>query len=413
MMNSSYENGKSVVKHLQQAGHIAYFAGGFVRDFLMKRPSDDIDIATDASVEQIQKLFPKTIPVGVAFGIVIVVFEGEHFEVATFRKDRGYTDGRRPTGIDPATPQEDAHRRDFTINGMFYDPIEEILYDHVGGQQDIKLKVLRAIGNADERFFEDRLRMMRAIRYATRFAFEIESKTLGAIRAHSRDLLPAVAMERIWQEFKKMSHFAHFDQALILMHDVGLLSTIFPTLKELPIKEITRRVSAIEKFPKEAPTIAQLLELFPAYDLEQIYALCDTLKLSNQEKAFARHYHHAKTLFSMPQQWQNKLEPYEWARFYANPYSGSSLNILAAKQHHPETFLDEHQKRMQTLEPWIVRLQQNQPIVRAKHLIDLGIAPGVRMGELLEEAERLCVNKNLKDPSTALELLKGSPLWKG
>src|SRR5690348_7960761 len=120
-----------VVKRLANAGHIAYFAGGWVRDFLMKQPSDDIDIATSASIDQTCSLFPKTIPVGVAFGIVIVVEEGHQFEVATFRKDRGYIDGRRPTGIDPATPKEDAQRRDFTINGMFFDPLEEKIYDFV------------------------------------------------------------------------------------------------------------------------------------------------------------------------------------------------------------------------------------------------------------------------------------------
>src|SRR5580692_5664748 len=111
-----------VVKKLVDAGFTTYFAGGWVRDFLMQHPSDDIDIATSASVEEVQALFPKTIPVGVAFGIVIVVQDGFQFEVATFRKDRGYVDGRRPSGIDPAAPEEDAIRRDFTINGMFYDP---------------------------------------------------------------------------------------------------------------------------------------------------------------------------------------------------------------------------------------------------------------------------------------------------
>src|ERR1700721_2344911 len=121
-----------VVKKLVDAGFIAYFAGGWVRDFLMKHPSDDIDIATSASVEEIQALFPKTIPVGVAFGIVIVVEEGHHFEVATFRRESGYLDGRRPTAIEPAPPEEDAKRRDFTINGMFWDPLSKTLYDYVG-----------------------------------------------------------------------------------------------------------------------------------------------------------------------------------------------------------------------------------------------------------------------------------------
>src|ERR1700722_14872638 len=122
-----------VIKKLVDAGFTAYFAGGWVRDFLMQRPSDDIDIATNATVEQVQALFPKTIPVGVAFGIVIVVQDHFQFEVATFRKERGYVDGRRPTSIESATAEEDAQRRDFTINGMFYDPLTQKLLDFVEG----------------------------------------------------------------------------------------------------------------------------------------------------------------------------------------------------------------------------------------------------------------------------------------
>ena len=287
-MEQTLQKAKAVVQTLQDAGFIAYFAGGYVRDYLMGQPSDDIDIATDASVKEMQNLFPKTIPVGVAFGIVIVVEGGEHFEVATFRRDRGYVDGRRPTGIDPTSPEEDATRRDFTINGLFYDPIEEKIYDYINGREDIKKGVIRAIGNPDERFFEDRLRMMRAVRYSTRFEFPIEEATFGAIRAHTKDLIPSVAMERIWQEFKKMSHFAHFDRGLILLHELGLLSVIFPELKEVSPSEIQKRVRYIEKFPKGSPTFAELLELFPKIDLEEIQTLSEYLKLSNQEKSTPR-----------------------------------------------------------------------------------------------------------------------------
>nr|NGX45091.1 CCA-adding enzyme [Chlamydiota bacterium] len=269
----------SVVKRLQQAGHIAYFAGGWVRDYLMEHPSDDIDIATSATTEEVEALFKKTVPVGVAFGIIIVLQEGHQFEVATFRKDRGYVDGRRPSGIDPATPEEDAVRRDFTINGMFYDPITEALYDFVGGAEDIQRGVIRAIGDPDARFGEDRLRMMRAVRYSTRFNFPIEEATEKAIRAHAFELLPSVAMERVWQEFKKMSRFAHFDTGLITLHDLGLLATIFPDLKKTSLAEIARRVQHIESFPKGAPTFGELLELFPDYALEEILDLSEYLKL--------------------------------------------------------------------------------------------------------------------------------------
>ena len=308
-----------VVKKLADAGFIAYFAGGWVRDFLMKHPSDDIDIATSASVEEVQKLFPKTIPVGVAFGIVIVVHNNFHFEVATFRKDQEYTDGRRPTGIEPASAEEDAERRDFTVNGMFYDPLKEELLDFVEGQKDINLRLIRAIGNPHERLLEDRLRMMRAVRYSTRFGFPIEEETIKAISAHASTLFPSVAIERVWQEFKKMSRFAHFDAGLLLLHKLGLLQTIFHKLKELSAGEIEQRIEPIKHFPKGTPAIAELLELFPDQSLQEHLGLCDYLKLSNQEREIVSFLHYIKTIFQMPDEWLKNLEKAEWARLYANP----------------------------------------------------------------------------------------------
>jgi len=410
-MPKTLEYAKAVVKTLQEAGYIAYFAGGWVRDHLMKHPSDDIDIATDASVKDIQKLFPKTIPVGVAFGIVIVVYEDCMFEVATFRKDRGYVDGRRPTGIDPTTPKEDAKRRDLTINGLFYDPLSEKIYDYVDGEEDIKKGIIRAIGNPDERFFEDRLRMMRAIRYCTRFGFSIEEETLLAIQAHAKDLIPAVAMERIWQEFKKMSHFSHFDTGLILLHELGLLPTIFPDLKEVSVQEMKKRVRFIKKFPKDSPTFAELLELFPNHDLDEVFVLSEYLKLSNKEKAFARFYHHATALLGMPPEWLIKLEKIEWAQFYADPFSDIGLKMIAAKQGDLQSFLDEHEKRKKSLQKHIDRIRTQKPYLQAKHLIEVGVAPGEKMGDLLEEGMRIAVNEEIEDPQILIERLRQTPLW--
>ncbi|MBI2811270.1 MAG: CCA tRNA nucleotidyltransferase [Candidatus Melainabacteria bacterium] len=404
---------KSVVKRLVDAGHIAYFAGGWVRDFLLKHPSDDIDIATTASVAQIQALFPKTIPVGVAFGIVIVVEEGHQFEVATFRKESGYLDGRRPTSIEPSTPEEDAQRRDFTINGMFWDPLKEILYDFVGGQKDLKLGIIRAIGDPHERFLEDRLRMMRGVRYSTRFNFPIDVETTQAILAHAQTLLPAVAMERVWQEFKKMSQFAHFDKSLISLHELNLLPTIFPDLKNVSTQEIKDRLKALPRLPKNTPAIAELLELFPEYSLEQLLDLCEHLKLSRKEREMVEFLHHSKQMLRMPQEWLDKLEKFEWAQFYANPLSEISLSILAA--HKPKEqmkdFLESHQKRQGTLKNAIERIQTQNPVVRSDHLVHAGIKPGKQMGALLKEAERVSVNENSEDPVKIIQLLKKSPLW--
>ncbi len=409
---SPLDAAKEVVMRLQDAGHIAYFAGGWVRDYLMEHPSDDIDIATSATVQQVEALFVKTIPVGVAFGIIIAIHKGHQFEVAAFRKDRGYLDGRRPSGVDPATPEEDAERRDFTINGLFFDPVSEKLYDFVGGADDIKRGVIRAIGDPDARFAEDRLRMMRAVRYSTRFNFPIDEATEAAIRAYSSDLLPAVAMERVWQEFKKMSRFAHFDTGLIMLHDLGLLATIFPDLKGVTLAEVARRVQHIESFPKEAPTFGELLELFPEHALEEIFDLSEYLKLSNKEKEFASFYHHAQALFSLPEPW--RLEKIEWAEFYASPHSEICLGMISARMpsNRRADFLKKHALQRTDLKDPIERIQTQHPFVRAEDLIQEGIKPGRTMGELLALAMKIAVNESITDKSTLISRLKTTPLWK-
>lgn len=409
----SFQIATSVVKKIQDAGFIAYFTGGWVRDFILKKPSDDIDIATSASVEEVQRLFPKTIPVGVAFGIVIVVQEGHQFEVATFRKDRGYVDGRRPVGIDPASPEEDAQRRDFTINGMFYDPVQDKIFDYVEGMKDLKKGIIRAIGDPKARFLEDRLRMMRAVRYSTRFNFPIESDTLQAILSQASTLLPSVAMERIWQEFKKMSEFAHFDTGLLTLHQLNLLPTIFPQLKGVSNEEIQKRVHFIEHFPKGCPPIAELLELFPNSSLQNLFNLCDYLKLSKADKDFVEFYSHAQQLLNMPVKWKEKLEPLEWARFYAHPHSLLVLDIIAAhfSSSEKEKFLNEHTSHRQFLQQPILRIQTQSPLVRAEHLIAEGILPGKKMGLLLQEAEKISVNQGIEDRKIIIDLLKKSPLW--
>lgn len=408
-----YEAAVAVVKTLVNAGYTAYFAGGWVRDYVMKHPSDDIDIATSASVEEIQKLFGKTIPVGVAFGIVIVVIEKHQFEVATFRQDRGYVDGRRPTGIDSATPEIDAQRRDFTINGLFYDPLQDKIYDYVDGIHDIRKGVIRAIGDPMARFEEDRLRMMRAVRYSTRFGFPIESDTLQAILKLAPTLFPSVAMERVWQEFKKMSHFKHFDEGLITLHQLNLLGTIFPQMKDVSIEEIQKRVEYIPYFPQNSPSIAELLELFPNLSLQEAFDLCDTLKLSREERSFVEYYLHAKRLIDMPTAWKAKLEPVEWAKFYAHKHSELVIQMIACHfdPENQDKFLHEHLHYRQRMAQAILRIQSGEPLVKAEHLIAEGIQPGKKMGLLLREAERISINQEIEERDQIISLLKKSSLW--
>lgn len=409
MDQAHLEVGKAALKRLVDAGHTAYFAGGWVRDFLMNNPSDDIDIATSASPTQVQELFEKTIPVGINFGVVIAVFEGHSFEIATFRSDRAYIDGRRPTGIDPATPEEDAKRRDFTINGMFYDPLEEKLYDYIEGRQDIQAGIVRAIGDPNERFAEDRLRMMRAVRYAARFHFIIEKNTIDAIVNHSNELLNAVAIERVWQEFEKMNRFPHFELGIITMYRLGLLQVIFPELAKLSLEDIQDRVRHIPHFPNDTPLIANLLELFPHFTPDQIITLCDRFKVSNKIKAFATAYNaHVKRFYI-----ETKLDDYQWAKAYADPHFDISFKLTSLK-FSPEkqaTFIQTHTEQQTRLKPYIERIQNNDPILQASHLEKEGIVPGKAMGLLLFEGEKLSINEALTDPDTVIDRLRTTPHW--
>jgi poly(A) polymerase len=355
----------------------------------MKHPSDDIDIATSASTDQIQTLFPKTIPVGINFGIVVVVINNHSFEVATFRKDQGYVDGRRPVGIEKASPEQDAQRRDFTINGMFYDPVTETLYDYVEGQKDLAHKLVCAIGNPHERFLEDRLRMIRGIRYAARFNFTIHEETMAAIDIHAHTLFPSVAIERVVHEFEKMHRFSQFDKALLMLHKHYLLPTIFPPLKDIPLDEIKRRVQLIHQLPHEVPLILKLLELFPDFALEKGLQLCDHLKLSNKEREAVSFLYTVKaTPFT--------ADDYTWAHLYANPLFPLLLSF----------FKDDHSKRLEALAPFITRIQESNPLIDATTLIKHGMKPGKALGEALKEGERHAINHHITDPNAILKHLR-------
>ena len=402
-MTNLYTSALSVVKKLYATGYIAFFSGGWVRDFLMRRPSDDIDIVTNASIPEIQALFSKTIPVGIHFGIVIVVESGYQFEVATFRKDRPYLDGRRPIGVDKATPQEDSKRRDFTINGLFYDPLSKMVYDYVGGKRDLQKKLIRAIGDPHKRFLEDRLRMIRAIRYATCFDFSIEEKTRAAILDHAQTLFPAVSMERVYKEFSKMALFPNFNRALQTLHTFNLLPVIFPQLKGVSKQEIAKRTAFLPFFPQKAPLIAKILELFPSFSLKEKETLCSYLKCSKQDLLFIRYSHRFKEMAHSKQ----KRELYEWANLYAHPsyFLCFTIETLHLPFEEREPFLEKHEVQFRQLKPAIVRLQNKTPILTSTHLRLAGIKNGPQMGKLLKEGERLSINAGIEDPEKLLKKL--------
>jgi poly(A) polymerase len=194
---------KRIVERLQADGFAAFWVGGCVRDFLLGREPQDFDIATDAKPGQVEKLFAKTIPVGKKFGVIIVVENKQQFQVATFRAEAEYRDGRRPEKVVFANAEADALRRDFTVNGLFYDPHTKKIHDWVGGEKDLRAGIIRTIGAPEERFGEDHLRMLRAVRFAARLNFEIEPDTLGAIQRLAPKI-KGISAERVREELVKL-----------------------------------------------------------------------------------------------------------------------------------------------------------------------------------------------------------------
>lgn len=400
-----HSQARAIVETLHRAGFIAYYAGGWVRDYLLQHPSDDIDIATNAPPETIQALFSHTVPIGIAFGIILVVVGDHQYEVATFRQDFDYHDGRRPKRVSFSTAEEDAKRRDFTINGMFFDPIRGEVLDYVGGRADLKAKILRAIGNPHDRIKEDRLRMIRAVRMACRFDLQMEQKTQDAIRAHAKELFPAVAIERVVQELEKGHAFGHLHAMLVRLHAFGLLEAIFPELGHIAAKELAERLEPTLHYPKAAPMIAFILPLFPHYSLPQQIDLCKSLKLPNQDQQFVSFLHRLRQA--------THANDAEWAALYANALCPVCLQIASASLEKSKraSFLQCHEERKAKLREAIERIERRDPVVKASDLQKAGVEPGIAMGRLLKAAEQISCNEQLYDPAPIIERLRKTPLW--
>ncbi len=221
-----------IVRRLHDAGYQALFAGGCVRDRLLGTPPHDYDIATDALPAQVQMLFEKTVPVGAQFGVILVVEQGVPFQVATFRTDGHYLDHRRPETVSFGGPKEDALRRDFTINGLFENPLENCVLDYVGGREDLRNRTLRCIGNPIERFEEDRLRILRAIRFATTLDFQIHPDTWQALDTHAHTL-SEISVERIREELNRIFLSHRRVQGFDLLDRSGILKHLLPEIEAL------------------------------------------------------------------------------------------------------------------------------------------------------------------------------------
>ena len=256
-----------IIKKLHEHSFQAVYAGGYVRDTILGVPSHDIDIATDATPEQVESIFDKTIATGKVFGVIRVQVGDEIIEVATFRKDGQYTDGRRPDSVEFCSMKDDVLRRDFTINGMLFDPITDEIIDFVGGREDLKKGLVRFIGDADSRIAEDKLRMLRGVRFAARFG-SIEPETLDAIKRHAKEI-HTVSAERIQEELVKMLKVGKPRRVVELLFETGLMHEILPEV------EILKGTPQDPKWHPEGDVLEHTIRV-----MEQLVGECDELLIA-------------------------------------------------------------------------------------------------------------------------------------
>ncbi len=226
------ETATQIIRRLKAAGYEGFLVGGCVRDLLLGTEPEDYDIVTSARPEQVQALFSKTVPIGLAFGIILVIEADHAFEVATYRREGGYEDGRRPTVVSFGSAEEDVQRRDFTVNGLLMDPETEVVLDYVGGKKDIKNRLIRTIGFPEERFAEDHLRMLRAVRFAVNLDFDLDPAAFSAIRDHAA-AIGRISAERIREELNKLLTRGHARRGMELLEQSSLLQKILPEVAAL------------------------------------------------------------------------------------------------------------------------------------------------------------------------------------
>ncbi len=394
-----------VTAKLQSAGFTALWAGGCVRDDLLGILPKDFDVATNATPDQIRSLFghKRTLAIGAAFGVITVLgpYKCSPIEVATFRRDGGYSDGRRPDSIEFTDAKEDALRRDFTINGMFFDPVQKKVIDYVGGQADLHAKRIRAIGDAEKRIDEDKLRMLRAARFAATYKFEIESETMKAIQNRAHEI-NAVSHERIGAEVLRM--FAHrtFLSGFDFLIETGLWNSILPTEFQRFSQTWTQqrralqrlRISSGNKNPT-ATVIAVLLR--PALDDDPPMALNrlqGSWKLSNDLSTSIGWIVKSIPILATADQ-------HRWSvvqRWLVHQDAEAALDVIDAVQ--PDN------KGVPSCRSNLL-LPENelnpQPFLNGQDLIDLGIRPGPEFKTVLEKVRDDQLDGKLKTRESALE----------
>jgi tRNA nucleotidyltransferase/poly(A) polymerase len=401
-----------IVEKLHAHGHETFFAGGWVRDFLLRRKPKDIDIATSAHPDEVIRLFPKSVSIGAKFGVIQVSMYGHSYEVATFRSDNPYIDGRHPSSVKFSGPEQDAYRRDFTVNGLFYDPLADRLIDYVHGKADIQNKLIRTIGSAKDRFDEDKLRIMRAIRLACSLNFEIVRETWEAIRLLSPEILQ-ISWERIRDELLKILTGSSPARGLELLHDSGILFQILPEVVPGPAAEsllLKKAKSVLGALRKPSTVIALAVLLQEAGGSDELSGLgeaarpiCRRLRLSNDETdriveliKFQGNFWHAKD-----------LPVAELKRLLSKPHIDDHLELHRANCIASRSGFENYWFCLEKID----ELSSNpfaEPLVTGEDLIEMGYTPGPIFKEILRKIEDLQLEGVLQTREEALNRVKNS-----
>jgi tRNA nucleotidyltransferase/poly(A) polymerase len=422
---------REIAAHLRESGHIAYFAGGCVRDIVRGETPKDFDIATDAKPENVQKLFPRTYAVGAHFGVILVVENGFQFEVATFRSDEAYIDGRHPSAVHFSSPEEDAKRRDFTINGMFYDPVAEEVIDFVGGCADIAARLLRAIGDPARRFAEDRLRMLRAVRLATVLDYQIDKQTWAALLANAASI-NEISAERIRDELMRIFLWPSRTRGWDLLDSSGLMRAVLPEIEGMkgckqpeqfhPEGDVFEHTRLMLQFLPEKVSVPLVFSVllhdvakprtatvdetgrirFSGHDrigAEMTEEIMRRLRFSGAEiDATVEMVRQHMVFKDVPKMREAKLK-----RFMARPTFDDELELHRVDCEGSHRMLDNYEFLLRKREEFASEPIIPPPLVRGDDLIALGLKPGPRFGEILEAVETRQLEGNLRTREEALE----------
>src|ERR1051326_98424 len=386
----------AIINELREKGYEAYLVGGCVRDMVMGLEPADYDIATSARPEEVVKMFPRTERIGAQFGVILVIYRGHPFEVATFRSDEAYVDGRRPTGVVYTDARQDVLRRDFTINGLLYDPVTKDVIDYVGGQADIKAKLVRAIGDARARFDEDKLRILRAIRFGARFGYQIEPVTWAAACAMAGKI-HQVSSERVREELTRILTEGQAARGFRLLDESGLRTEILPDLDWT--EHIQRSLKLLRPGTEPDFAMGVLLQQTAVSKVERIV---QRLKFSRAEM------HHIVALvenlprfFGIHQMPVASLKRFFRLNRFEDHIELARIYRLAAG----EDLADVNYVRRKRTE-WTDQDIFPQPLVTGDDLISMGFAPGPVFKDILNRLEEEQLEGRLANPGQALEFIK-------